>query len=166
MPLTYEPIATTTLGSAQADITFTSIPGTYTDLVLVLNGTTNTANGRTMYGQINSDTASNYSATLLAGDGTTASSSRASNQTFMYLAVITPSGSSPAMCIMNINNYANSTTNKTILSRASNVPDNAVRAYVNLWRKTPEAITSIKLYLNADSFGTGTVATLYGIRAA
>jgi hypothetical protein len=35
MAITYEPIATTTLGSAAADVTFTSISGTYTDLVLV-----------------------------------------------------------------------------------------------------------------------------------
>ena len=34
---TYTPIATTTLGSA-GTITFSSIPSTYTDLVIVLNG--------------------------------------------------------------------------------------------------------------------------------
>jgi hypothetical protein len=33
---TYTPIATTTLGSAQADVTFNSFSG-YTDLVLVAN---------------------------------------------------------------------------------------------------------------------------------
>ena len=36
MPATYEPIATTTLGSAATNITFSSIPATYTDLRLVL----------------------------------------------------------------------------------------------------------------------------------
>ena len=32
---TYEPIATTTLGSAASTITFSSISGSYTDLILV-----------------------------------------------------------------------------------------------------------------------------------
>jgi hypothetical protein len=35
MAKTYEPIATTTLGTAAATVTFSSISGTYTDLVLV-----------------------------------------------------------------------------------------------------------------------------------
>jgi hypothetical protein len=39
---TYEAIATQTLGSAAASVTFSSIPGTYTDLVLVVAGTLTT----------------------------------------------------------------------------------------------------------------------------
>ena len=38
MPTTYEPIATTTLGSAQSSVTFSAISGSYTDLVIVING--------------------------------------------------------------------------------------------------------------------------------
>jgi len=37
MPITYEPIATTTLSSAQSSVTFSSISGSYTDLVLVFS---------------------------------------------------------------------------------------------------------------------------------
>jgi hypothetical protein len=40
MPATYEPIATTTLGGAAATITFSSISSAYTDLRIVLVGTT------------------------------------------------------------------------------------------------------------------------------
>ena len=36
MAITYEPIATTTLGSAAASVTFSSISGSYTDLVLIV----------------------------------------------------------------------------------------------------------------------------------
>lgn len=164
MPKTYEPIATTTLGSAAADITFSSIPNTYTDLVLVISTGSNTATNRTLYGQFNADTGSNYSATLLNGDGSAAASSRASNSTFMYLAAALGTGSSLGVTIMHFMNYSNTTTNKTMLSRDNNAGFE-VRAYVNLWRSTA-AINSIKLYLNADSLRAGTVATLYGIKAA
>ena len=35
MPATYEPIASTTLGSDAANVEFTSLSGTYTDLIVV-----------------------------------------------------------------------------------------------------------------------------------
>jgi len=38
MTATYEPIATTTLGSTQNQIDFNTISGAYTDLVLVMSG--------------------------------------------------------------------------------------------------------------------------------
>jgi hypothetical protein len=41
MAITYEPIATTTLGTAlQTSVTFSTISGSYTDLVLIANITT------------------------------------------------------------------------------------------------------------------------------
>jgi len=62
MPATYEPIATTTLGSAAATITFSSIPATYTDLVIVFAGTA-TANLNPLM-SFNSDSGTNYSTTV------------------------------------------------------------------------------------------------------
>lgn len=163
MPATYQPLASTTLGAAAADITFSNITGTFTDLILVISTGSNTATTRTLYGQINGDTASNYSATLLNGDGSVAASSRASNSTFMYLAGAMGTGGSLGTTIMHFMDYSNSTTNKTILSRDGNAAFE-VRVYVNLWRSTA-AINSIKLYLNADSLRSGTTATLYGVKA-
>jgi hypothetical protein len=75
---TYEAIATQTLGSAAASVTFSSIPGTYTDLVLVVAGTLTTGTENIVM-QFNGDTGSNYSVTSLLGDGSTASSFRSSN---------------------------------------------------------------------------------------
>ena len=75
MPATYEPIASTTLGTAAADITFSSIPGTYTDLVLVLYGGFATA-ASDLYTQFNSDTGTNYSNSDLRGNGTAAAANR------------------------------------------------------------------------------------------
>jgi len=70
---TYTLIASNTLGSGTATVTFSSIPGTYTDLILVCGlpatGTANNSDGLRF--QLNSDTGSNYSATWLTNSGTT-----------------------------------------------------------------------------------------------
>jgi hypothetical protein len=67
--------------------------------------------------------------------------------------------------IVHIQNYSNSTTNKTWLSR-SNIPADFAGLVVGLWRATPAAITTIQfLTTTADTFTSGTTFTLYGIKA-
>ena len=65
---------------------------------------------------------------------------------------------------MSIQNYANTTTYKTMISRASDATQNAI-AYVGLWRST-SAINSITLSVSAGTFAIGSTFTLYGIKAA
>jgi hypothetical protein len=77
---TYTPIATQTLGSAAASVTFSSIPQGYTDLILVINYATSASTGNALL-RFNSDTGSNYSETALIGNGTTATSDRESSVT-------------------------------------------------------------------------------------
>jgi hypothetical protein len=166
---TYTPIATTTLGSAQADYTFTSIPSTYTDLKIVCSvGSSN--NLYSMALQFNSDTTTNYSSTELRGTGTTANSSNRSNIAKIYVCDnITPSLTlGENTIIIDVFNYANTTTFKTILSRENTMGGSyrGTGAIVGLWRKTPEAITSIKLSMDGVNFVSGSTFTLYGIAAA
>ena len=162
MALTYEPIATTTLGSNQATIEFTSITGTYTDLVLVFNGTN--ATGADALGlRFNSDTGSNYSNTRMRGDGSSASSNRDSNQSAINIGF--SNSTSPSPNIISINNYSNTTKNKTAIGRSGNAA-NETKVAVGLWRST-SAITTITLInLSGYNFASGSVATLYGIKAA
>jgi hypothetical protein len=165
---TYSPIATITLGSSAATIDFTSISGSYTDLVLVISGVS--SSGNNIFTRFNSNTASNYSVTRLSGSGTAALSDRESNQTYMTISnygwPTTTSGEQNT--IMQIMNYSNATTNKTVLVR-SNRASNGVDAIVGLWRQTA-AITSISLSTNgfsgASGWSAGTTVTLYGIAAA
>ena len=160
---TYTPIATTTLGSATASYTFSSIPSTYTDLVVVavLTGTPNGINPQIEY---NGDTGSNYSLTWVRGNGSAASSTRYSNQTSAYLGYIR--NDQPSPIIINIENYANTTTYKTCLFRWNTAGDE-VGAGVALWRSTA-AINAVKIKSAnpADSFTIGSTFTLYGIAAA
>jgi hypothetical protein len=160
MPTTYEPIATTTLGSATATVTFTSISGSYTDLVLVMDATatTNFTNTKIV---INSDTGTNYSWTNLKGDGSSASSARGSTTANLYLGLVNTGRGTYRFIFQN---YSNSTTYKTILS-AGGLAGNRVEYGVGLWRST-SAITNIQVIQPADTFTAGSTFTLYGIKAA
>lgn len=164
MAITYESIATTTLSSAQSSVTFSSITGSYTDLVLITSTASNLASGSEhILCQFNSDTGSNYSATYFYGTGSSAISSRNTNTTGAFIGrhEQTEFGTG----ITHIQNYSNTTTNKTVISRGG-LAGGITIAYVSLWRNTA-AITSIVLSpFGGSTFDSGSTFTLYGIKAA
>jgi hypothetical protein len=166
---TYEAIATQTLGSAAASVTFSSIPSTYTDLVIVIASLNNTAANTSFQFQVGNgsvDTGANYSLTELFGTGSAASSDRASNDTAAYLngPGIGTSTNIPNLYILNLMNYSNTTTYKTFLGRGGNAEKNVV-ATVNLWRSTA-AINTVKIFQSSNNMATGSTFSLYGIKAA
>jgi len=163
MTSTYEKIATTTLGSAAADITFSTISGSYTDLVLVLGSLTTASANQRIRMQLNSDTGTTYSNTDLYGDGSSAGSTRNTGNAYINTTMATTSTTVPSTVIMNFNNYSNATTFKTVISRYNN-SDATVSAIVGLWRST-SAITTIKLFCGTGNINAGTTATLYGIKS-
>lgn len=161
MPSTYEKVIAAA-GTGATSVTLSVIPATYTDLVLVMNGTA--SSGTNVYARFNGDTGSNYSVTRIVGNGSTATSDRNSNytslQTFMGYYDTTVGTS-----IMQVMNYANTTTYKTALARY-NYTTNEVTAAVGLWRSTA-AINSITILTsNAATFPSSTTFTLYGMKAA
>ena len=111
---TYEAIATTTFTSSVGNVTFSSIPQTYTDLVIVMSYTLSTTTEYS-YLRFNGDTATNYSNTVLSGDGSSAISTRESGRSVIRLGI--PNSSDPSNFIMTVPNYSNATTYKTVLSR-------------------------------------------------
>jgi hypothetical protein len=166
MPATYEPIATQTLGSAAATITFSSIPSTYTDLVLI----SNTKNASGLDGgltlKFNTDTATsstNYSSTFLYGDSSSAATGRHTN--YPHTIAGRSNASEWGNGITHIINYTNTTTNKAVISRGNS---NAYTFLITgLWRATPQAITTITIGNEAAvNFVVGSTFTLYGIKAA
>jgi hypothetical protein len=162
---TYEPIATTTLGSATTTVTLSSIPSTYTDLVIIVNSSVATVNNSTNM-RINGDsTSTGYSYTILSGSGTTASSTRYTsvNSILINFYAVPGTSTNPDISIVNIFNYAGS-TNKTILSRGNNA-SYGTDAIVGLWRNTA-AINSITFFQPSFNFNVGSTFTIYGIKAA
>jgi hypothetical protein len=170
VPSTYDKIQTTTLGSSTQFITFSGIPATYTDLVLIFQctGASVNMNWDIRVGNGTVDSGSNYSATYLVGGSGGASSNRTSNQNTLRLgfsAFIQSSGG-VFTAITQIMNYANTTTNKTVISRDGNANQDVVEAAVGLWRST-SAIDIITMGdFGGATMAAGTTATLYGIKAA
>jgi hypothetical protein len=158
---TYEALDTKTLSSAAASITFTSIPQTYTDLVIVCNGSP--ASGASGIITINGDTSGSYSHIFLTGY----SGGVASGKTVD----VTPSNcflggniigiGNDSVWQLHFMNYSNTTTNKTVLSRLANSVGND--ASVLLYRNTA-AITSITIQpQNSINWNSGATFTMYGI---
>jgi hypothetical protein len=160
MPSTYTPIATTTVsGTSTTTFTFSSIASTYTDLLIVANGSMSA--DQYMALRFNGDTGSNYSDTYISGSGSTDTSGRTTSQTYGRFGSGTVNGLWSS--IIQIQNYSNTTTNKTWLWR-SNL--DYVTAGASCWRSTV-AINSVTLFTNSAAYFTaGTTFTLFGIKAA
>lgn len=168
MAITYESIATTTATTASPAVTFSSIPQTFTDLILVVSIRANST--PTSFGtgiRFNSDTGSNYSRTVLYGSGSSAVSFRDTSQTRIFYSAGSTTASQFNLIRLNIQDYSNTTTYKTIVGRNDDLSD-VTSVSASLWRST-SAITSITVTPfddNSTGFATGSSFTLYGIKAA
>lgn len=166
---TYEPIATSTLSSQSTSVTFSSIPSTYTDLVLVCLGTIVT-NGNSLVVEVNGDTNQLGSYTMIYGNGSgTNASNRTNNRSFVNGGWnVAYSDTEISTSILQVFNYANTTTYKTFLTKNSNPNGSTykgIETSVSLWRST-SAITSLKVFTGGGGdLKAGLTATLYGIKA-
>jgi hypothetical protein len=170
MANTYELIQATTLTSSQASIDFNSIPGTYTDLILITSARDVSGSGDDfIYAQFNAS-ATGYSGILIRGNGSTAASGGLGT-TYAYVGQIegtarTASTFTNSTCY--ISNYAGSTQKAYSVDTVSE--NNATAAYAamiaGLWSGTA-AITSISLTsASAANFAQYTTAYLYGVKNA
>jgi hypothetical protein len=166
MANTFVKIASVTAGSGGAStIDFTSIPSTYTDLLLKVSAR-NTTTSTLVYYNFNGNT-SNRTARLLYGDGTSAASVTYDNTD--PRAMIMPASDYTANTFSNgemyIPNYAGN-ANKS-WSSDSTQENNATLSYIFLmagvWSNTA-AITSITLSTFTGNFAQHSTATLYGIK--
>jgi hypothetical protein len=161
---TYEAIATTTLSGSTSSVTLSSIPSTYTDLIVVF--VFGIASGDDILLRFNGDSGSNYSSTRLWGDGTSALSNRTTSTSGIQPR--TPANQATTVTTswrINIMNYANTTTNKTTLGRYDYASGFA-ETDVGLWRNTA-AINSIGIFsANNFNFSSGSTISLYGVKNA
>ena len=158
---TYVALATTTLGGTDASVTFSSIPATYRDLVLVINGSI--TNYDYILLRYNGDTGSNYPYVDFIGDGSGVYSNSATLTGARVGRMSTTAGVISNL-VAQIMDYSDTSKHKTTLARGTS-PDEMTIGVASRWANT-SAITSVTaLTLSGESFESGTTLSLYGIEA-
>ena len=163
-------IAQQVLGSPAATVTFSSIPGTFTNLRLVATLRSDTALATTSSAiQFNGDTGANYDLTYLLGSNATVSTSSSTGNTSAFSSNI-PAASGTAnvagAVTWEVFNYAGTTFDKTTnvvgyLPQASTSTQQIITSG-NVWLSTA-AITSMTVLCGAGNFVAGSTFTLYGM---
>ena len=174
LPLAFDSISTTAVTSGgAASVTFSSIPSTYTHLQIRLLARTN----RTGYSNdllkvtFNSDTATNYSAFRMYGDGGGAGTSANNTQAYMEDWIVSSDAAGSNVfgtVVIDVLDYKDTNKHKTLRSLGGF--DNNGDGYVALssgnWRST-SAITSVSIAMaSGTSFKQYSHFALYGIKAA
>ena len=172
---TYDALKQTTLSVDATSVTWSlsGITG-YTDLVIVASQYAKfSADGSAgLFLRFNGDTGNNYSSTIFYTQGTSALSIRNTSQGRGQIGQTWCTTSSTTTkfntAVINIQNYANTTTYKTTIGRSGSA-DGVVDATAMLWKgatgSSTEAITSIEITTNGTTFLAGSTFALYGIAA-
>ena len=155
-------LATITLGTAQATVTFSSITGSYRDLRLV--ATVKSATSQSLWLRFNSDAGANYSLVNAGGSGTAATSVNTTDVAVYSGNVSYPAAADGFMATIDIMGYSATDKHKSLLSRAGNSA-NGVDMLAGRWANTA-AITSVTCTtLSTNTYAAGSVFTLYGVSA-
>lgn len=152
-------LANITLGSAQATVTFSSIPATYRDLRLVINGTLS-ATAQSIFVRLNGDTGTNYNYVLMYGGTGPATSASYPNVARGELGY---QGSTTINVQSDILDYSATDKHKSYLSRGNDSTD-LVIAYAGRWAST-SAVTTVLVYPTSANFAAGSTFALFGVVA-
>jgi len=161
---TYTPLATVTLGSAASSVSFSSIPSSYRDLIVVADGAVSSAGGLNY--RVNGDTASNYSYVTMRNNLNTPASEAGPNDRLTGTNQSATSGTR-LMNTIQILDYSATDKHKTALTRATyNQNSNSAfvtEASASRWANT-SAINSVTVFSGAN-FSIGSTFSLYGVIA-
>ena len=173
MATTYTLISSNVLASTAATVTFSSIPATYTDLVLRISARSTAADTDVGYGvEFNGSATTVYSQTQVRGNGAAAASSYGTGDAYIAASRSIDGDTATASTFSSNEIYIPSYTasqNKP-LSLINVVEQNsASNAYIvaiaGLWRDI-SAITQIKLTPVTGSWKSDSSFYLYGIKSS
>lgn len=159
MTAKYEVIGSQTLTSSAASVTFSSIPGGYKDLVLIVE-----TKGLALIDirmRFNSDTGANYSYVFAYGNGSSAASGSFAGDTKMSLDFISyATGTNAHISQTEIMDYSATNKHKSVLSRGNSGAGTDMAA--QRWASTA-AVTSVNVFPSSSSFATGSTFHLLGV---
>ena len=165
---TYTKITSYTVPSAQGTISLTGIPSTYTDLTLIGAGGT-TANDTSILVTFNNDTGANYATSLGYTNTSTSATNNYTSKTAVYFGYFAGLNSTYQWTgTLNIYQYTNSNWYKQVMIRSTSAAGSTYKGLEygsGTWLST-STINRIDLVANGSTFITGTIFTLYGIKAA
>lgn len=163
MATTFTAINDIVLSSTTTTVTFSSIPQTYTDLVLIFTGKQNggTDNLRVYYNSDNGNTGVTYTAVRMLGSGTTLGASE--RQYAVPYAMAGDIGTSWFSGVLNFQDYSNTSYVKYFLGHSGDTTYQGI--YAGRW-DTGNAITDISLRRSTGLWQVGSSFQLFGIKAA
>lgn len=161
MTATYRALANFTVTTNTATVTFSSIPNTFRDLVLVIEGTVTTAANKII--RFNNDSGTNYPWVYMSGNGSSVLTSNNASTSLLTEAVAAMNTTDRLFTQIDIMDY--SATNKHKIALVKGGRSGAgIDSIVCRWTNASNAISSISCSLNnAASYTSGTTFALYGI---
>ena len=172
MPSSRFLISSNVLTTTTASVSFTSIPSTYTDLVIKMSLRSNdTTTGGSGWFRINSLSTNIYSETELRGNGATASSTRQSATSIAYFNYFVGGNATTANTFSSTEIYLPSylaSQNKP-WSVLNGMENNATTAYISAQAgliQSTAAISSIAFFCDSGNWVSGSSFYLYGLRSS
>jgi hypothetical protein len=161
MASTYEPIGTTTTSTAVTSVSFTSIPTTYDDLVLIANANYTSGSGDLNI-RFNSDSGSTSYAYIRQLNGTPIQVGVSTGASSAVLTDNTPN----SIQIIDVFEYKNTSVYKTFMNRGGNVTNN-MGGVAGVW-KSNNAIHTVTFHpeFSGSTWAIGSTFTIYGIKKA
>jgi hypothetical protein len=152
---------------SSGSIVFTSIPQTYTDLLLVISGRTTATGNHVSTLQFNSNSGANYNFRFLQGTGGAASSGAATSTTSFQIGYVNDAGTtSNTFCNQSvyIPNYTSSTAKSMSVDSVQENNGAQGLGWINAgsWSLT-SAITAIDCGVSSGFWTSTSTVSLYGI---
>jgi hypothetical protein len=157
---TYIALGNLTLASATSTMSFSNIPATYRDLILVTNVTHSATNEIELAIRFNSDSGNNYNRISMTGNASTAVSFAEFNQNYLY---VLAASTTVSVGLIEIMDYSVTNKHKSVLSRG-NLSSGRVSATHNRWASTA-ALNQISVSCLSGNFNSGSTFSLYGVSA-